>query len=109
MEAIDPGRARTNGAELAAILAAGIGAFALGAFVLMNEAGVFAAPSLYGPAGGVSGRTTFAVFAWLIAWGALHGLWRNRHMEGRGIYVTTFVLIALGVAACFPPVWGLFG
>ena len=70
---------------------------------------VATAPSLYGPAGGVSGRTTFAVLAWLIAWGALKALWRNRHIEGTGVYVTTVALIALGIAACFPPLWGLFG
>lgn len=109
MQATDSEHSHRNGAQLAAILAAGVGAFAMGAFVLMNEIGILAAPSLYGPAGGVSGRTTFAVLAWLIAWGALHALWRNRHMEGRGVYVTTVALIALGIAACFPPLWGLFG
>ena len=49
-----------------AFLAAGIGAFAVGLFVLLNEMGLFAAPALYEPAGGVSGRTTFAVVAWLV-------------------------------------------
>jgi hypothetical protein len=46
-----------NGATLAAVLAAGIGAFAMGVFVIANEAGIYAAPSLYGPAGGLSGRS----------------------------------------------------
>ena len=57
-----------NGAAMAAALAAGIGAFAMGLFVLLNEAGLFAAPALYGPAGGVTGRTTFATVVWLGAW-----------------------------------------
>ena len=56
-----------NGAAVAAFLAAGIGAFAMGLVVILNEAGLFAAPSLYPPAGGVSGRTTIAVAIWLIA------------------------------------------
>jgi len=97
----------TNGAELAAILSAGIGAFAMGVFVLANEAGLFAAPSLYGPAGGVSGRTTFAVIVWLAAWGLLHRGWRARQMEPGTIWKITLTLIALGIAACFPPLWGL--
>jgi len=49
-----------NGSAMAAFLGGGIGAFAMGAVVLLNEAGIFAAPTLYAPAGGVSGRTTLA-------------------------------------------------
>ena len=107
MEAAERDLAPTDSAELAAILSAGIGAFALGAFVLLNETGIFAAPALYGPAGGVSGRTTFAVLAWLLAWGVLHMRWRDRRLQPGGVYLTTLVLIALGIAACFPPLWGL--
>ena len=36
-------RTAVNGAAMAAMLAAGIGAFAMGVFVILNEAGVFAA------------------------------------------------------------------
>jgi hypothetical protein len=97
-----------NGAAVAAFLAAGIGAFAMGFFVLANEAGLLAAPSLYGPAGGVSGRTTFAAVTWLIAWGVLHWRWNGRQMDARRVHRLTLVLIVLGVLATFPPVWGLF-
>lgn len=97
-----------NGAALAAFLGAGFGAFAMGVFVILNEAGVFPAPTLYGPAGGVSGRTTLAVVSWLVGWGLLHLLWRRRQLRPRPVYATTLVLIALGVIASFPPVWGLF-
>lgn len=97
-----------NGAALAAFLAAGIGAAAMGAFVLLNEAGVFAAPSLYGPAGGVSGRTTFAVVVWLAAWGVLHARWKDREVEAGRIWTMTWALLVLALVATFPPVWGLF-
>jgi hypothetical protein len=96
-----------NGAAMAAFLAAGIGSFAMGLFVILNEAGLFTAPSLYGPAGGVSGRTTFAAVAWLIAWGLLHSRWKSREVEPRPVYALTLVLIGLGLVATFPPVWGL--
>lgn len=96
-----------NGAAMAAFLAAGIGAFAMGAFVLLNEAGIFAAPALYGPAGGVSGRTTFAVAIWLIAWGALHLAWRRRSIAAGRIVLLTLVLTAIGIVATFPPAWSL--
>jgi len=109
----DPTAARaqdeiTNGAALASFLGAGIGAFAMGVFVILNEAGIFVSPTLYAPAGGVSGRTTFTVVAWLIAWGLLHSRWKNRQIESRRVCAVTLVLVGLGILATFPPVWGVF-
>jgi hypothetical protein len=92
---------------MAAFLAAGIGAFATGAFVLLNEAGAFAAPALYGPAGGVSGRTTFAVAAWLVAWALLHRAWRGRSIAGGRVIALSLILTVIGVLATFPPAWAL--
>lgn len=101
-------RDATNGAALAAFLAAGIGAFAMGLVVILNEAGVFAAPALYAPAGGVSGRTTIAAAAWLAAWGTLHHRWKGRDIQAtRRISAVTLVLILLGLMLAFPPVWAL--
>jgi hypothetical protein len=96
-----------NGAALAAFVASGIGAFAVGLFVILNEAAVFTAPTLYGPAGGVSGRTSFAVGVWLIAWAILHRKWVGERIDGRAPWILTLVLIGLGVIATFPPVWAL--
>ena len=96
-----------NGSAMAAFLAAGIGAFAMGAVVLLNEAGIFAAPTLYAPSGGVSGRTTLATIIWLIAWAVLHNRWKSREMASGGVGAATLILIALGVLGTFPPVWGL--
>jgi hypothetical protein len=104
---IPPDTHPPNGAGLAAVLAAGIGSAAMGAFVLANEAGVFAAPALYAPAGGLSGRSTFAVLVWLAAWGALHARWRERTLRATTIVGWTVLLIAVGLVATFPPVWGL--
>ncbi len=97
-----------NGAALASFLAAGIGAFAVGFFVIVNEAGLFAAPALYGPAGGVSGRTSFAAVTWLIGWAVLHRRWKDRQIESRRVHTATLVLIVLGIVLSFPPVWRIF-
>ena len=97
-----------NGAALAAFLGAGIGAFAMGFFVILAEARIYSAPTLYAPAGGVSGRTTFAAAAWLIAWFVLHFRWKGRQIESRRVWAVTVVLIGLGILATFPPVWRLF-
>ena len=97
-----------NGAAMAAVLGAGIGSFAMGAFVLANEAGIYAAPALYGPAGGLSGRSTFAVIVWLVAWTLLHARWRNRTVASAPVFGWTLLLIAAATVALFPPVWELF-
>jgi hypothetical protein len=99
--------AEVNGSAMAAFLGAGIGAFAMGAVVLLNEAGIFAAPTLHAPAGGVSGRTTLATIVWLMAWGVLHNRWRAREIAPGRVGAVTLILIVLGVLGTFPPVWGL--
>ena len=97
-----------NGAAMAAIVGSGIGTFAMGLFVILSEAKIFSAPALYAPAGGLSGRTTFAVVVWLIAWGVLHSRWKTHQIEPGGVITVTVVLIALGLLGTFPPVWNLF-
>jgi hypothetical protein len=96
-----------NGAALAAYLGAGIGALALGLLVVLNEAHLFAAPALYPPAGGVSGRTTFAAAIWLIGWATLHRRWKGRHVNARRVHVLTLILLGLAVVLTFPLVWKL--
>jgi len=96
-----------NGGAMAAFLGGGIGAFAMGAVVLLNEAGIFAAPALYAPAGGVSGRTTLATIVWLMAWAVLHNRWKAREIAPGRVAAVTVILITLGVLGTFPPVWGL--
>ncbi|OFW14667.1 MAG: hypothetical protein A3F70_09220 [Acidobacteria bacterium RIFCSPLOWO2_12_FULL_67_14] len=97
----------TNGSAMASFLAAGIGACAVGMFVLLNENGLFAAPALHEGAGGVSGRTTFATAVWLIAWGALHLRWGDRTIAPRPVCLLTLILTGIGILATFPPVWAL--
>src|SRR5688572_16669454 len=86
-----------NGTAMASFLGAGVGAFAMGAIVLLNEAGLCAAPALYAPAGGVSGRTTIATIVWLMSWGVLHYRWKAREIAPVRAYAVTLILVALGV------------
>ena len=99
---------RPNGAAMAAFLAPGIGGFAMGVFVILDETGLFPAPALYEPAGGVTGRTTLAVVVWLAAWAVLHGRWKGRQLGHRAVSAATLLLLLLGIVLCTPPVWGLF-
>jgi hypothetical protein len=98
---------QVNGPALASLLAAGIGALALGFIVILNAAGLLAMPAVYAPAGGVSGRTTLSALIWLVAWAGLHRRWRNRHLEARRVHFLSWILIVLGILLTLPPVWGL--
>ncbi|MEX2181753.1 MAG: hypothetical protein WD771_06900 [Gemmatimonadaceae bacterium] len=102
-----PATPRANGVELAAVLAAGIGAAALGIFVLLHEAGSYSAPALYAPSGGLSGRTTGAVAVWLVAWVVLATRWRGRELGPTRILAWTLGLTAFALLATFPPLWAL--
>jgi len=104
------GQTRTalaNGAAMAAILAAGIGAFAMGFVVLLDAINLFPLPALYGPAGGVTTRTTVAVLIWLVGWIVLHRRWKDRRIDARRTLRVTLALIAAGVVLTFPPLWQL--
>jgi len=101
-----------NGVASAALIGAGIGCFALGLLTLLTEVNstIENALDFYAPTGPVSGITTLAVVVWLVAWVAMHLLWKNRRIDFRKVYIVVLVLVALGVLGCFPffeaPEWG---
>lgn len=103
-------RALTNGAAAAAVLAAGIGSFVLGLFTTLAAAseGIKELLNWYGPAGPLSGKSSLAVIAWLVAWGILHVRWKDREVNFDRIFVITLVLIGLGLLLTFPPVFEAF-
>lgn len=98
---------RSNGAALAAVLAAAIGAFSLGLIVIFNTMGLISIPALYEPAGGVSGRTTLSVVIWVISWVILHNRWKAQHVSYRRILLLSLILIGVSLVLTFPPLWSL--
>ncbi len=58
--------------------------------------------------GPLSGKTIVAVIVWLVAWGVLHLVYRNRPLETRRALFVALVLIALGVLGTFPKFFQLF-
>jgi hypothetical protein len=101
----------TNGPAAAAILASGIGSFALGLFTTLAQAVITLrnALNLSDPVGPLSGKTTAAVVIWLVAWAAFHGLWKNRQVNFTSVFTVTLVLIGLGLLGTFPLFFELFG
>ena len=98
-----------DGTALAAFVSAGVGAFAMGLISLLNAIALLPVPTLYDPAGGVTGRTTLALLLWLASWVVLHVRWRHRDMDTRGPHALTIGLITIGILLALPPVWSMFG
>jgi hypothetical protein len=101
---------RPEGPISAAIIAGGIGAFALGVVTTLAEASTSVKDGLEWSkrVGPLSGKTIVAVIVWLVAWATLHVVYRNRPLETRRALIIALVLIALGVLGTFPDFFQLF-
>jgi hypothetical protein len=99
-----------NGGGAAAVLAAGIGAFLVAAFAILADkiAALKTLMIFYKPTGPLSGVTTCAIAAWLLAWLILHTFWRSRMVNMGRVRAAALVLLILGVLLTFPPIADLF-
>ena len=99
-----------SGPGAAAILSAGIGAFMLGLLAIVADKAV-SLKSLfvfYQPTGPLSGVTTLAVVAWVVAWAILEIRWRKRNVNLARINAVALLLLALSLLLTFPPFADLF-
>jgi hypothetical protein len=101
---------RPEGPVSAAVIAAGIGAFALGLFTTLAEASTsmhdfFEWSVRVGP---LSGKTISAVGVWLLAWVGLYFLLREKPFETRRALTIALVLVVLGVIGTFPTFFQAF-
>ena len=99
-----------TGPAAAAIISAGVGSLVLGLLVTGAEfsAAIKNALNIYNPAGPLSGKTTFAIAAWLLSWLVLNAIWKDKNYDLRKAFTWTLVLVGLGFALTFPPIFGLF-
>jgi hypothetical protein len=102
--------ALTNGSGSAAVLAAGIGSFALAVLACAGDksAAVKNLLIFYKPTGPLSGVTTTAILIWFFTWGILEWRWRNRMVAIKRINVVAFALLGLSLLLTFPPIVDLF-
>ncbi len=100
----------TNGSGAAAILSAGIGAFALGALAIAGDKSAHIAGGLvfYKPTGPLSGVTTTAILIWLLTWGILEWRWRYMTVPVGRIGAAAVILLGLSFLMTFPPIADLF-
>lgn len=108
--AIPAGPDKPEGPISAAILAAGVGALALGVLTTLAEASTSVRNWLQwsDQVGPLSGKTIMAVLVWLASWVGLHVWLRRKTYETRRALIIALVLIALGVLGTFPTFFELF-
>jgi hypothetical protein len=112
MEAMErPESARPNGPVAAVVLAAGVGSLVLAVLVVLAEAKKSFADSLaYSDrVGPLSGKTTWAVVAFVVVWLAMHLAWRRRDVDlARIALAAAVILIGLALVGTFSPFFELF-
>ena len=96
----------TNGSGAAAILSAGVGAFALAVLAIAGDKSAHIARSLifYKPTGPLSGVTTTAILIWLFTWGILEWRMRNKTVPAGRINTAALILLGLSFLLTFPPI-----
>jgi hypothetical protein len=96
--------AKPDGPLAAVLLAAGIGAFALGLFTTLAEANAaFRERLILNEAvGPLSGKTVWATIVFVVAWVVLHFMWRERDRMLRSATTAFVVLTLLGLLGTFP-------
>jgi hypothetical protein len=101
---------RPSGPVAAVLLATGIGALVLAILVVVAESSESFANSLaYSDrVGPLSGKTIWAVVAFLGSWGILALAFRNRNPALKAVVIAAGVLLALAFIGTFSPFFQLF-
>lgn len=101
---------KPEGPISAAILAGGIGALVLGVLTTLAEANetIKGWLELNVDVGPLSGKTIYAVAAWLVAWIVLHIALRRTEYETRRAFTISMILLAIGVVGTFPTFFQAF-
>lgn len=102
--------ALANGPGAAAILAAGVGCFALSVLSILADksAPIKNSLVLYKPTGALSGVTTGAILVWLLTWAVLEWRWSKKTVAAGRIGAIAIGLMVLGIMLTFPPIGDLF-
>jgi hypothetical protein len=115
---------KPNGPVVAAFIAAGVASLVMGIGVILNEASApikdaigvdfnaflqfdknFGLGSGVGP---LSGKVGLAVIAFVVSWIAFHVWLRGKEVNFRNYFIASLVLVGLGFALTFPPIFLLF-
>lgn len=92
------------GPVAAVFVSAGLGGLVLGLLTTLAEASetIKGWLELNERVGPLSGKTIFAVLAWLVAWAILHAVWKDKDPDERTVFIVTAVLFAVALVLTFP-------
>jgi hypothetical protein len=95
---------KPNGPVAAGMIAVGVGALVLGLLTTFAESSESFKESIQynDRVGPLSGKTIWAVAAFVVSWGALAAWWRGRSLAWKTVTAITVILIALGILGTFP-------
>ena len=115
---------KPNGPVVAAFLAAGVASLAIGIGVVLNEASATIKSAIgidfnaflqfdknFGLGSGVgplSGKVGLAVIAFVVSWVLFHLWLRGKEVNFKTGFIAALVLIGLGFALTFPPIFKVF-
>jgi hypothetical protein len=115
---------KPNGPVVAAFIAAGVASLVMGIGVVLNEASKTIKDAIgvdfnaflqfdknFGLGSGVgplSGKVGLAVIAFAVSWVILHLMLRGKEVNFRTGFIVALVLVGLGFALTFPPIFILF-
>ena len=115
---------KPNGPVAASFLAAGVASFVIGIGVVLNEASTTIKDAIgvdfnaflqfdknFGFGSGVgplSGKVGLAIIAFVVSWLIFHLWLRGKEVNFRNYFVASLVLVGLGFALTFPPIFLLF-
>lgn len=104
------GTGKPMGPVAAVFYASGIGSIVLGILTVLAEANSSIKDTLQlsDSVGPLSGKTIFAVLAFLIAWGVLHVLLREKDPAPGKVFLWTAVMVGVGILLTFPPLFQAF-
>ena len=99
-------RGLPNGSGGAAILAAGIGAFAIAVLDIAADkvASINSMMNFYRPTGPLSGITMVSLVLWLVVWGVLEWQWQKKDVAIGRISRIALGLLVLSLLLTFPPI-----
>jgi hypothetical protein len=99
-------RGLPNGSGAAAILAAGIGAFAIAVLDIAADkvASVKSMMNFYRPTGPLSGVTMVSLILWLVVWGVLEWQWQKKDVAIKQISTIALGLLVASLLLTFPPI-----
>jgi hypothetical protein len=99
-------RGLTNGSGAAAVLAAGIGAFAIAVLDVTADkiASFKGMMNLYRPTGPLSGVTIISLVLWLVCWAVLEMMWQKKTVGMARVSTIALGLLVLSLLLTFPPI-----